>query len=110
MDTNLNIAQIQEQLVDIQGHQVLLDRDVAALYQVGTREVNQAVKNNPDKFPKGYVIVLAPAEWQDLRSKVLITNFSKTRVPPQGLYRKRTVHVGDHLEKQTGHGNNHFNH
>ena len=75
---------------------MLLDRDVAALYQVGTREVNQAVKNNPDKFPKGYVIVLAPAEWQDLRSKVLITNFSKTRVPPKaftekGLYMLATI-------------------
>lgn len=93
---NTNIQHIEEHLLEHQGHQVLLDRDVAALYQVGTKEVNQAVKNNPNKFPKGYVIMLSPQEWEDLRSKVLTTNFSKTRVPPKaftekGLYMLATI-------------------
>ena len=45
-------------MLQVRGQQVLLDRDVAALYGVETRVVNQAVKNNPDKFPAGYVVEL----------------------------------------------------
>lgn len=40
----------------------ILDRDVAELYGVATKEVNQAVKNNPDKFPEGYIIKLDKQE------------------------------------------------
>ena len=45
-------------MLQVRGQQVLLDRDVAALYGVETRVVNQAVKNNPDKFSAGYVAEL----------------------------------------------------
>jgi len=48
---------------------VLLDRDVAALYGIETKRVNEAVKNNPDKFPDGYVIYLDLEETEFLRSK-----------------------------------------
>jgi hypothetical protein len=46
---------------------MLLDSDVAELYGVETREINQAMKNNPDKFPEGYIIELSPDEWKDLK-------------------------------------------
>ena len=46
----------------IQGHNVLIDRDVAALYGVETRDINKAVKNNPDKFPKDYLLELTAIE------------------------------------------------
>ena len=48
-----------------------LDRDVAALYGVETRIINQAVKNNPGKFPAGYVVELTQEEIKVLRSKIL---------------------------------------
>ena len=44
------------------------------LYGVETREVNQAVKNNPEKFPAHYMFELTPSELRDLKSKVLISN------------------------------------
>lgn len=47
-----------------------LDRDVAALYDVETREVNQAVRNNPRKFLEGYVIEMTKEESAALRSKI----------------------------------------
>ena len=50
--------------------------DVAYLYGVETREVNQAVKNNPEKFPAHYMFELTPSELHDLKSKVLISNVS----------------------------------
>ena len=47
---------------------------MAALYGVETRIVNQAVKNNPDKFPDGYIIDIDKQELTDLRSKFLISS------------------------------------
>jgi len=45
---------------------VLLDADVAAIYGVATKEVNQAVANNPEKFPEGYILELTPEEKQEV--------------------------------------------
>ena len=53
---------VEKRVLTIQGQQVLLDRDVAELYGVGTKEVNQAVKNNPDKFPDKYTFTLSDEE------------------------------------------------
>ena len=50
--------QIREKIVSVRGQNVLIDSDVAALYGVTTKEVNQAVRNNQDKFLPGYVIPL----------------------------------------------------
>lgn len=44
---------VRDRIIEIRGQQVILDFAVAELYGVETREVNQAVKNNPNKFPKG---------------------------------------------------------
>ena len=53
--------------------QVIADADVAELYGVDTREVNQAVRNNPDKFPKDYMFELTKSELQGLRSIISTT-------------------------------------
>jgi hypothetical protein len=50
--------QIEDKIIELRGVRVILDADVAALYEVETKEVNQAVKNNPKKFPKGYVFTI----------------------------------------------------
>lgn len=52
--------EIKQKLITVRGQLSLLDRDVAALYGVETRIINQAVKNNPEKFPAGYVVELSP--------------------------------------------------
>lgn len=49
---------------------MLIDRDVAQLYGVATKRINEAVKNNPDKFPEGYLI-----ELNDQEKKQLVENF-----------------------------------
>jgi hypothetical protein len=45
---------------------VILDSDVAALYGVETKRINEAVKKNPDKFPSGYIFELSPAEKSEI--------------------------------------------
>ena len=68
---SIDINAVKSRMLQVRGQQVLLDRDVAALYGVETRVVNQAVKNNPDKFPAGYVVELTQDEIKVLRSKIL---------------------------------------
>jgi len=70
----VTLAQVEDRLMTIRDQRVLLDSDVAALYAVETREVNQAIQRNPDKFPEGYVIQLDKLEWQGLKSKFLTSN------------------------------------
>ena len=65
----LNLEIIEEKLLEIRNKKVLLDRDVAHLYGIETKRVNEAVKNNPEKFPPGYVIYLDEEETDFLRSK-----------------------------------------
>lgn len=75
----------------------MLDADVAKLYGVQTKEINQAVRNNPEKFPNGYVFEIDKQELADLRSNILTTNLSaKSRVCPKaftekGLYMLATI-------------------
>ena len=54
----MNISQldVEEQIINIRNTHVILDSDIAALYGVETRDINKAVKNNPDKFPENYII------------------------------------------------------
>lgn len=60
---------VQSKIMEIRGQRVLLDRDVAELYGVETKMINQAVRRNPDKFPYGYTFVLDNHEVADLRSQ-----------------------------------------
>ena len=60
----IQMHEIEARLIELRGQKVLIDRDVAELYGVETRRVNEAVKNNLEKFPEGYVITLQSAEKQ----------------------------------------------
>ena len=67
---------IENMIYEIRGKQVMLDSDLAKLYQCknGTKEINQAVKNNPDKFPERYSFQLSDNEYNNLRSKNLTSS------------------------------------
>ena len=87
---------IKDKIIVIQGHQTILDSDVAALYGVETKRVNEAIKNNPDKFPDGYILQLTPAEWAVLRSKFSTSKRGGKQKLPQaftekGLYMLATI-------------------
>ena len=71
MDKILTIQEVKNSIFNLRGKEVILASDVAKFYGVETRIVNQAVKNNPDKFPNGYIMDLSKDEWSFLRSKIL---------------------------------------
>lgn len=64
--------EVRDRIVLLRGQQVILDYAFAELYGVETREINQAVKNNPRKFPEGWMFELDNQESAALRSKNLI--------------------------------------
>ncbi|MDR1483977.1 MAG: ORF6N domain-containing protein [Planctomycetaceae bacterium] len=71
MSNIVKFRQVEEKIITIRDQSVILDSDVAELYGITTKEVNQAVKNNPEKFPSGYIFELTTEEWNSLRSKIL---------------------------------------
>lgn len=93
-------------LVTVRRKKVLLDHHVAELYGVPTREVNRAVKNNPEKFFKGYVMDLNDNELRRLRGKNSTANAAKRRTPPKaftekGLYMLATILKSKQATKAT---------
>lgn len=61
---------IENKIITIREQKVILDSDVAELYGVETKRINEAVKNNPDKFPDGYILYLSMNEAVASRSKI----------------------------------------
>jgi hypothetical protein len=72
MNDVVRFNKVEEKIIKLRNHNVILDSDVAVLYGVETREINQAVKNNPAKFPEGYILDISKKEHDSLRSKILI--------------------------------------
>ena len=68
----VRFSDVEDKILNIRNENVILDSDVAALYGVETREINQAVKNNPDKFPEGYIFDVTQSEYESLKSNFLI--------------------------------------
>jgi len=87
---------IETKIYDIRGQKVMLDSDLAKLYEVETKRINEAVRNNIDKFPQDFYFELTKIEFINLRSKLSTTNFSMTRSLPkvfteQGVYMLATI-------------------
>ena len=89
--------EIENKIYKIRGVEVMLDTDLAELYQVATKRINEAVKNNPKKFPIRYSFVLDDNEKENLWSKFSTANVSSmSRVNPrvfteQGVYMLATI-------------------
>ncbi len=87
---------VNSKVIELRGIRVILDSDLAELYGVETRDINKAVKNNPEKFPTGYLMELTTVELDDLRGKFSTAKFAKTRTMPKaftekGLYMLATI-------------------
>jgi len=92
--------QIEEKIIVLRDVPVLLDSDVAELYEVETKRINEAVSNNPRKFPEGYIVEMNKGEWSILKSKFSTSSWGgKNKLPKafteQGLYMLATILKGD---------------
>lgn len=92
----INENSIKDKIHTIRNLQVMLDKDLAELYGVETKRINEAVRNNQDKFMDDFYFELTNHEFENLRSKISTANFSKTRTNPkvfteQGIYMLATI-------------------
>jgi hypothetical protein len=95
-DLIINENSIKDKIYTVRNMQVMLDRDLAELYCVETKRINEAVKNNKDKFMDDFYFELNNLEFEYLRSKISTTSFIKTRTNPkvfteQGIYMLATI-------------------
>ena len=90
----IDFSGIKTLIITVKGQNVIIDSDVARIYDVETKEVNQAVKNNPDKFPSGYIINAGKDEL--VKSFDRFKNLKHSTVQPKaftekGLYMLATI-------------------
>ncbi len=94
--SNEIIEIVHSKIYNIRMIKVMLDSELAELYGVETKHINQAVRNNPNKFPNDFYFELSDEEFDILRSKFLTAKFAKTRNNPkvfteQGVYMLATI-------------------
>ena len=65
----MELQVIQSKIYELRGCKVMLDFDLATIYQVETRTLNQAVKRNIDRFPKDFMFQLTKIEWKKMLSQ-----------------------------------------
>ena len=86
---------IENLICEIRGVQVMLDSNIAKLYQVETKRINEAVKNNPDKFRERFIFRITEEEYNSLRSKISTSKGGSrkghTVFTEQGLYMLATI-------------------
>ncbi len=95
MDT-ITFENIEKLIIELKDQKVIVDKDVAEIYGVETKRINDAVKNNIGKFPNDYYFKVTTDELNILRSKFSTTTFAKTRIAPsvfteKGLYMLATM-------------------
>ncbi len=97
MNDIVKFSNVESKIIVLRNQQVILDSDVAELYGVETRDINKAVKNNPGKFPKGYLFELAGTEKEEVVE--IFHHLSKLKYSPvlpkafteKGLYMLATI-------------------
>ena len=109
----IRFEDVRDRIVEVRGQKCILDFAVAELYGVETREINQAVKNNPRKFPNGWVLELDNQESTILRSKFLMLESSQGKgryskhnykaFTERGIYMLATIMAkgGDEAEQKS---------
>ena len=92
----LNNIALDDKIFIIRGIQVMIDKDLAELYQVETKRLNEQVKRNIERFDRDFMFQLSDDEFEKLRSQNATTNFNMIRNNPyvfteQGVYMLATV-------------------
>ena len=75
-NVSVSTANIENMIFNIRGVQVMIDSDIAALYGIETRALNQAVKRNIDRFPTDFMFQLTKSEFENLKSQFVTSSSS----------------------------------
>jgi len=98
MDTLIVQGEINSKILTLRGQQVMVDRDLAELYKVETRRLNEQVKRNLDRFPDDFMFQLTKEEYANLKSQIATSSLEHggvRKIPyaftEEGIYMLATV-------------------
>jgi hypothetical protein len=80
MEQKLIKSEIESRIFIIRGKQVMFDRDLARLYNVQTRVLNQTVKRNANRFPEQFMFQLTSEEFDNWKSQIVTSNSEKNGI------------------------------
>ena len=93
----VSVENIENLIVELRDKKIILDSDVAKVYDVATKEINQAVSNNREKFPEGYVFKLTKEEKSEVvknfdhLEKIKFSPYLPKAFTEKGLYMLATI-------------------
>ena len=90
MANELTLPDIRPLIHEIRGQQVMLDRDLAFLYHVSTKALNQAVKRNITRFPERFMFQLSKDEFENWKSQIVTSNLSERLREIDSMYAERS--------------------
>ena len=82
MSVIIPVEHVSEKIYDIRNKKVMLDRDLAELYQVETKYLKQSVRRNIERFPSDFIFELSEEELKILRSQISTSSWGGVRYPP----------------------------
>jgi len=95
MNEIINTEEVVNMIHVLKGVEVMLDTDLAKLYNVETKRINEAVKNNPERFPQRYIFRISEDEYNSLKSKISTSKGGSrkghTAFTEQGVYMLATI-------------------
>ena len=95
----IRFENVESRILEIRGFKVILDSDLAELYGVETKRINEAVKNNPDRFPSDYITELTQDEKSELVEKfdrfkrLKHSSVTPKAITEKGLYMLATISI-----------------
>ncbi len=92
---------ILEKIYVIRGQKVMLDRDLAEMYGVEVRVLNQAVKRNVTRFPDDFMFQINRDEFQNLKSQIVISSWGGSRTPPYAFTEQGVAMLSSVLNSET---------
>jgi len=97
----VKVEDITNKIYTLRDVHVMLDEDLARLYEVETRALNQAVKRNKDRFPDEFMFQLTEEEYKNLRSQIVISNWGGRRYLPYAFTEQGVAMLSAVLKSKT---------
>ncbi|MFA6917649.1 MAG: ORF6N domain-containing protein, partial [Candidatus Gracilibacteria bacterium] len=100
VSTLIPVQRIYHSIYMIRGQRVMLDEDLAKLYGVKTKVLNQAIRRNKDRFPEGFMFQLSITEFENLKSQIVTSSWGGRRKRPLVFTEHGTVMLASILRSK----------
>ncbi|MBK5722289.1 ORF6N domain-containing protein [Dysgonomonas sp. Marseille-P4677] len=97
----MELQVIQNRIYEIRGYRVILDFDLAELYQVETKVLKQSVRRNLKRFPSDFMFELSQEEWLNLRSQIVTSSWGGARYQPFAFTEQGVAMLSSVLRSET---------